>query len=58
MTGACADVVYLSGLESEPDFDRPVSNEELVEAVKSKLREIASGQRVEEPVTPTTPFGI
>jgi hypothetical protein len=58
VTGACAEVIYLNGSEHEPDFERAVSNEELVEAVKARLRRLQPGERVSEPVTPTTPFGI
>ena len=58
VTGACADVVYLNGSEHEPDFERPVSNEELVDAVKDRLRALKADERSDEPVTPTTPFGI
>lgn len=58
VTGACAEVVYLNGSEVELDFARPVSNEELVQAVKDRLRGLPADERVDEPVTPTSPFGI
>ena len=58
VTGACAEVVYLNGSEHQPDYDRPVSNEELVDVVKARVRSLRVDERIDEPVTPDTPFGI
>jgi hypothetical protein len=46
VTGACVlDVVYLG--TAEPDYDRDVTGDDLVEALERATREVAQGEFVE-----------
>jgi hypothetical protein len=57
VTGACAQVVYLPD-HVEPDYERPVANEEIVAAVEDRLHELPEDERIDEPVSPCNAFGI
>jgi hypothetical protein len=57
VTGACAEVIYLSGSE-QPDYDRPVPSEEIVDSVEERLKPLADSERIDEPVSPRNAFGI
>ena len=59
VTGANAEVVYLTDSESiEPDYDHPVSNEQLVAALEERTRRLEPGERQEVDLVGHDEIGI
>jgi hypothetical protein len=57
-TAASTEVVYIEARE-EADIDEPLTNEQLVERLKARTRELRPGERVETDITPPNDlFGV
>jgi hypothetical protein len=58
VTGSSAEVVYVTAEQADPDYDRPVLNEELVAALEARTRRLDDDERVDEDAYPGNAFGI
>ena len=57
VTGACAEVVYLDG-SIEPDYDRHITDQELVDALNERTRALDPSERDEVDLRGDDAFGL
>ncbi len=47
VTGSCDETIFWSLTDTEPDYERPVTGEELLQALEARTRTLRDEERVE-----------
>jgi hypothetical protein len=60
VTGSSTEVVYISAPseELEPDYERPVANDELVQALEARTRHVQDDELVDADLRGNDSFGL